>query len=311
MTNRTIYEECPIYETNSFILRLVSIEDAQGLMACYSDKRAVAKMNVDYCTSDFYCTTLEQMEDCIAFWLKEYKEQRYVRFAVIPKISNRAVGTVEVFGGEFGILRIDISTAYDKEDSIEELLRLAVLRLIRDFQIKSLKIKAANTPERIPLLKKYGFVLSKTFRPGLGYYERSTTRNFDKNKGIAFCGLTCCVCSENKECAGCRNDDCRGLSQCKSYNCCKENGLEGCWKCNEFPCDYDMFNKPRVKAFIEYIAQYGVEKLICALKNNEEHGVIYHYDGQLIGDYDVFQREEEIIQFLNQDIEHSPHIKVV
>lgn len=68
---KNVYEQCPIYKTDSFILRLVELEDAKDLLACYSDRDVISKCNADYCTSDFYYTTIEQMEDCIRFWLEE------------------------------------------------------------------------------------------------------------------------------------------------------------------------------------------------------------------------------------------------
>lgn len=302
MATKNVYGQCPVYDTKSFQLRLVRLEDAKALMACYSDKNAVAKINADYCTSAFYYTTLGQMEECIKLWLSEYEKQAYVRFSVIAKTVGHAVGTVEVFGGEFGVMRIDLAASFDKENYIEELLRLAVLHLIRDFQIGSMKIKTSNTQERIPLLIKYGFVLSTTFRPELGYYERPVVTLFNRNKGVAFCGLACCVCSENKACAGCRMEGCKGKAWCKSFRCCKGKVLNGCWECDDFPCEYSMFNKLRIRTFAKYIAQYGAESLMNALQNNEENGFIYHYDGQLIGDYDLLQSEEELYQFIRQGL---------
>ena len=53
---------------------------------------------------------------------------------------------------------------------------------------------------------------------------------------IAYCGLACCVCSENKDCIGCQDGGCESYGWCKNYNCCKEKGLNGCWECSEFPC---------------------------------------------------------------------------
>lgn len=46
-------------------------------------------------------------------------------------------------------------------------------------------------------------------------------------KAIAFCGLACCVCSENKGCVGCQDGGCESHGWCKNYNCCKEKGLNG------------------------------------------------------------------------------------
>lgn len=138
-----IYEHCPVYETESFVLRLVTLEDAEALLKCYSDKDMVLKMNSDYCTSDFFYTTKEEMEQCIKFWLEEYEKQYYVRFAVIPKSENNII----------------------------EIVMLVIHTFSGDFGIGSIKIKTANTPGRIKWLEALGFVVSKNFRPELGYHE--------------------------------------------------------------------------------------------------------------------------------------------
>lgn len=171
---RNVYEQCPIYETESFLLRQVQLADAQDLLACYSDKENVAKLNSDCCTSDFYYTTLEQMEDCIRFWLREYERQYYVRFAVVPKAVGRAIGTVEIFGGEAGVLRVDLAADYNIEQNYTELVTLAIEQFVEDFGVGSIKIKTANIPERVEWLEKLGFVRSKTFRPEFGYHEYDT-----------------------------------------------------------------------------------------------------------------------------------------
>lgn len=77
-------------------------------------------MNADCCTSDFYYETLTQMQECIRFWLREYQQQAYIRFAIIDKTVKKAVGTAEIFGGTlggglsgFGVLRIDLALPYE------------------------------------------------------------------------------------------------------------------------------------------------------------------------------------------------------
>ena len=121
------YQKCPVYETSSFLLRLVQLDDAKDLLACYSDRRAVANMNADCCTSDFYYETLTQMQECIRFWLREYQQQAYIRFAIIDKTVKKAVGTAEIFGGTlggglsgFGVLRIDLALPYETAPSLIE-----------------------------------------------------------------------------------------------------------------------------------------------------------------------------------------------
>ena len=166
-----VYKHCPVYETESFCFRLVRIEDAEALLKCYSDQETVLKLNSDYCTSDFFYTTKEEMEQCIKYWLEEYKKKYYVRFAVIPKSNGESVGTVEIFGGEAGVLRIDLAREYDTKNSIIEIIKLAIDTFSEDFDIGSIKIKTVNTPERIEWLEDYGFIRSETFRPELGYHE--------------------------------------------------------------------------------------------------------------------------------------------
>jgi len=116
-------------------------------------------------------------------------------------------------------------------------------------------------------------------------------------KGLAYCGLAHCVCGENYICAGCRNEGCKNKEWCKHFNCCKENGLNGCWECNEFPCG-GMHDKTRVLAFAKYIKQNGEEKMMHCLELNEKAGIAYHYEGQLVGDYDKCTTVDEVISIL-------------
>lgn len=260
------YEEYPAYETPSFTL--YPFREKKELCSCQ----------------------------------REYEERKYMRFAAVSKNGGKAAGSLEISGGKEGILKWNLLPDYDGEASREELIRLAALYFIRDFQLESLKVKVSDTPEKIPLLRKYGFIPSKTCQNRSEYYERSVGRSFDADRGIAFCGLACCVCRENGNCAGCRKGGCGERETCRNYQCCSQKGLEGCWECGDFPCDAPMLAKTRVRAFAEYVAEYGKERLMAALKRNEECGVLYHYDGQLTGDYDLFQRKEEIIAFLERGL---------
>ena len=58
---------------------------------------------------------------------------------------------------------------------------------------------------------------------------------------VAYCGLVCGVCRNavEKRCAGCRNGG--GNKNCYQKKCCVEKGLDGCWQCEEFPCDNGFF----------------------------------------------------------------------
>lgn len=170
----SIYRECPVYETGHFILRLVRPEDAPDLLACYSDPQAVAVLNADSCTSDFYYTAIEEMAACISTWLWAYEHEQYVRFAIVAKDRDRAVGTVEIFGGEFGVLRIDLCSSYETEAYLAEIMGLAVDRFYEDFGVEQMVFKAIPAATaRVAALSRWGFTPTDEFRPGLYYYARA------------------------------------------------------------------------------------------------------------------------------------------
>ena len=124
----------------------------------------------------------------------------------------------------------------------------------------------------------------------------------DREKGLAYCGLACCVCGERDTCDGCRQGGCSDHSWCKNFACCQKKGLSGCWECPDFPCEGGMLDKLRIRAFASFIRENGEEAMFSALEKNERLGVVYHQKGQLTGDYDRFATEEEIKNFLRTGI---------
>lgn len=120
-----------------------------------------------------------------------------------------------------------------------------------------------------------------------------------REKGFAYCGLACCICSENETCVGCRNEGCKDKQWCKNFNCCREKGIAGCWECSEFPCSGSMLDKTRIKVFARFIQENGEERFMDLLEKNEQAGLVYHYAGQLVGDYDKPSTEEGILNLIN------------
>ncbi len=162
------YESCPVYETGSFILRFVEMSDAGDLLFCYSDLKSVKFMNADRCTSNFYYKTFDEMKSCISMWIDEYKNKGFVRFSIIDKSINKAVGTIEMFGcndvkdssQDWGILRIDLASQYEKTDLISELLEIATNNFYDVFNVKNIITKAiAEAVERRDALRRYGFCI--------------------------------------------------------------------------------------------------------------------------------------------------------
>lgn len=113
-----------------------------------------------------------------------------------------------------------------------------------------------------------------------------------RDLGFGYCGLACCVCSENPTCPGCQSNGCKGKYNCTHYACCREKGLTGCWTCSEYPCGGEMFLKPRVRTFVSLLRENGPDMLMDCLERNERAGVRYHDPGKLTGDYDRPETEE-------------------
>ncbi|MFY9303320.1 MAG: DUF3795 domain-containing protein [Atribacterales bacterium] len=119
-----------------------------------------------------------------------------------------------------------------------------------------------------------------------------------REKGIAYCGLVCAICSKNGNCTGCRNEGCEDKGWCKNFQCCKDKEIDGCWECSEFPCSGTMLDNLRIRTFVKFIKENGIEALLNCLERNEKKGIVYHYPGELIGDYDIPQTEDGILNII-------------
>jgi len=123
---------------------------------------------------------------------------------------------------------------------------------------------------------------------------------------IGYCGLLCNLCHLAIDCSGCKteNNTCaRYLSEtgCYQYNCCKERDLNGCWECVDFNCGKDMFSVShdlRLRAFVRFIKDEGLEKFGKCIIENERNGIKYGHQK----DYDGFETEEDVIKLLKTGI---------
>ena len=160
------------YESENFLLRQVKKEDAPQLLRCYSDTAAVALMNDDNCLRGFLCETLEDMQAYISIWGQE----DYARPAVIHKGTGQPVGTLEVFGGETGVLRVDLRTDCEQEGVLQALYSLAATEFMRDFPMGAMGTKAPPAAAaRRKVLAGLGFSGPEGFR-GYGDYYRKGAR---------------------------------------------------------------------------------------------------------------------------------------
>ncbi len=166
------YVSCPMLETDHFLLRLVQESDAEDLLRCYSDPEAERFFNADNCTSNFCYTTKAQMRECIRFWLRSYQARYFVRWSIIDKQVNRAIGTVEMFADPqaWGVLRVDLAASYETDMFLDELFSLASRRFFTLFGVDKMLTKAIpEAVARIAPLRKNGFTVTE-FRGHAHYY---------------------------------------------------------------------------------------------------------------------------------------------
>lgn len=157
------YDVCPTYESKHFLLRLVSLEDAAPLLACYQDPKAQALFNDDNCDTDFCFQTEDALKNYIAGWIKAYEKQEFIRFSIVDKALGQAVGTIEIFGmvgvyhSPFGVLRLDICSQYEQAVYLDELLRIAD-SFFYEFGCDKMITKAIpEATERISALAQNGY----------------------------------------------------------------------------------------------------------------------------------------------------------
>lgn len=126
----------------------------------------------------------------------------------------------------------------------------------------------------------------------------------ESNNLIAYCGLICNLCQSKATCS------CKGKNHCGKrmapqgcyqYNCCRKKGINGCWECEDAPCDRDMLSVENVKlrAFVRCIKEYGIEQFSRYITINQEKGVVYHRSG-ITGDYDL-KTEDDVLRLLRND----------
>lgn len=165
-----VYETCPILENEQFLLRRAEEKDAKDLVKVYGDKNALPLFNSDNCAGDnFYYPTTERMEEAIQYWMWEYSRRGFVRFAIIDKVKQEAIGTIELFHrfaedyfGDCGILRLDLRSDYEKQELIENILSVIIAPAYEMFDCTMIAIKApVYAVERRKALEKIGFEKSE------------------------------------------------------------------------------------------------------------------------------------------------------
>ncbi len=119
------YKSCPAYKTHSFTIRLIEQHDSDSLFCCYNSKSAVALMNDDNCDFGFFVETPEAMRRTVGYWLDFYRQRAFIRFAIVVNATGTVIGTIEGFGGTDGVLRVDVSSDFEKSCYLTEIFEFA------------------------------------------------------------------------------------------------------------------------------------------------------------------------------------------
>ncbi|MBD5131699.1 MAG: GNAT family N-acetyltransferase [Clostridiales bacterium] len=185
-----VFKQLPQFESNKFILRALKSNDADDLLKVYSDEKAVPFFNGDNCHGDdFHYTTLERMAEAVKFWLWSYEQGYFVRWAVVDKSTDTAIGTIELFHRDDesetykngGLLRLDIHSDYENKNDIFEIIS-AIKDSVYDLFWCDKIITKVNpfATERRSAIEKLGFKLADT--PLIGNEGEQFTDYYILNK---------------------------------------------------------------------------------------------------------------------------------
>lgn len=163
------YEKCPIFENEKYLLRFIETSDASDLLALYSDEKNLPFFNSDNCNGNFHCTLLEHVQDMIEAWQFEYNQKEFVRWSIIDKDIQHAIGTIELFkrqADDFfnncGILRLDLRCDYEQTEHIFNILSLIIPSSFTLFNCQTIATKVPQFAFKRKLaIEQLGFTASE------------------------------------------------------------------------------------------------------------------------------------------------------
>lgn len=176
---KNVYEFCPSFESENYVIRQLQAKDIHGLLKIYSDTNALPFFNADNCHGDdFHYTTLERMQQAIDFWEEAYKNGWFVRWSVVDKRAQETVGTIEAFHRtaedhftDTCLVRLDLRSDYETEACIAEILQTIEKDFFDLFYCEKLATKGfPNSPERLKALRRLSYCKSDC--PLVGSYDK-------------------------------------------------------------------------------------------------------------------------------------------
>ncbi|MEC0232301.1 GNAT family N-acetyltransferase [Paenibacillus alba] len=147
----------PVLQTERFLLRQMSVEDAPAVFEIFSDADVTKDMGEDPFKS------IEQAEDLIHFMNNLFIENKAIRWGIINKEDNTLIGTCgynswEIHRGSRGEIAYDLGKKYWRKGYMTEILKSLISF---GFETMGLyRIEAFTNVDATPsinLLKKAGF----------------------------------------------------------------------------------------------------------------------------------------------------------
>ncbi|WP_139487911.1 GNAT family N-acetyltransferase [Brevibacillus dissolubilis] len=86
----TIERIFPTLETERFILREMTAEDAADLYSYYNDPELTKFLDW------FGPSSVEHAEELIAYWRQQFEEDTFMRFGIASKEDNKIIGTIPI-----------------------------------------------------------------------------------------------------------------------------------------------------------------------------------------------------------------------
>jgi hypothetical protein len=67
-----------------------------------------------------------------------------------------------------------------------------------------------------------------------------------------------------------------------------------------------MLEKMKPRVFAKFASRCGEDALLDMLEENEEAGMVYHYEGGFTGDYDAAETEEDLLKLILYGKSNNP-----
>lgn len=151
------FKEFPIINTDRFLLRQMSLDDAPGVLEVLSDKDVTKDMGIRPLTS------VEEAEGVISFVNRLFDLNQALRWGIIKKDTNTLIGTCgfngwEVQRGSRGEVAYDLGKQYWRKGYMTEILTHVIGFGFHEMNLH--RIEAFTNIDATPskeILRKFGF----------------------------------------------------------------------------------------------------------------------------------------------------------